>query len=473
MGPFIEGYRAWLAERGYTPGTIVNMLAMAGSLGRWMDARGIAPGDLDRAAIAEFRDAMRAAGRAPNGSPQQRLPQGTLPPVTDEFTPQINRYRHRQDVDEAALIRGAADPVGRQSRGRTPPQLPPPRCIQMTALDAGAERTELICGPHHPFKRGHHRRAVPPAAPVLADRDALNVTGTQRPARVQQAPLNHTAVTDQLALLHDQRMHAAEHVLEGVTGDAVKGSIHQAADSRPSAGIKVRSVGGSQLDHVRPFWPAPAFRSGSSRRQPCHRPLQSTAGLRRARPGGRSHHRPEAPGSHSVEPAYADLAQPGQRQTRIATKPAGTLRSPWSGSEWGGSGTGAVPHVTARFLVGWLVREGPLDELHLLIFPVVLGHGMRLFAESGDKVPLKLAGGNVPERRRASHLRPGITMGRVSSGRAPRSGNLPDEPGDGAAQGTQSEKTAFRLEHDHVRGYRPRPARMTEKAPEHRPRGAG
>ena len=39
MGPFIEGYRAWLAERGYTPGTIVGMLAMAGGLGRWMDAR--------------------------------------------------------------------------------------------------------------------------------------------------------------------------------------------------------------------------------------------------------------------------------------------------------------------------------------------------------------------------------------------------------------------------------------------------
>ena len=63
MGPFIEGYRAWLAGRGYTPGTIVNMLAMAGVLGRWLDARGIALGDLDQAVITEFRDAMRAAGR--------------------------------------------------------------------------------------------------------------------------------------------------------------------------------------------------------------------------------------------------------------------------------------------------------------------------------------------------------------------------------------------------------------------------
>ena len=33
MGPFIEGYRAWLAGRGYTPGTIVSMLAMAGGSG--------------------------------------------------------------------------------------------------------------------------------------------------------------------------------------------------------------------------------------------------------------------------------------------------------------------------------------------------------------------------------------------------------------------------------------------------------
>jgi len=62
MGPFIEGYRAWLAGRGYTTDTVVNMLAMAGSLGRWMDARDFAPADLDQVAIAEFRDALRAAG---------------------------------------------------------------------------------------------------------------------------------------------------------------------------------------------------------------------------------------------------------------------------------------------------------------------------------------------------------------------------------------------------------------------------
>src|SRR5262249_33119205 len=62
MKPLIEGYRAWLAGRGYASGTIVNMLAAAGGLGRWMEARGVALGDLDRAAVTEFRDALRAAG---------------------------------------------------------------------------------------------------------------------------------------------------------------------------------------------------------------------------------------------------------------------------------------------------------------------------------------------------------------------------------------------------------------------------
>ena len=41
-------------------------------------------------------------------------------------------------------------------------------------------------------------------------------------------------------------------------------------------------------------------------------------------------------------------------------------------------------------LVSWLLRHGLLDRLDLLVFPVVLGHGKRLFAEPGDKVPLKL-----------------------------------------------------------------------------------
>ena len=43
-------------------------------------------------------------------------------------------------------------------------------------------------------------------------------------------------------------------------------------------------------------------------------------------------------------------------------------------------------------LVSWLLRQGLLDELHLLVFPVVIGSGKRLFSEPDGQVPLALAG---------------------------------------------------------------------------------
>jgi hypothetical protein len=63
MGPFIEGYRDWLAGRGYTSATVVNMLAMVSGLGRWMDSHDVAAVDLDQATIASFRTALLANGR--------------------------------------------------------------------------------------------------------------------------------------------------------------------------------------------------------------------------------------------------------------------------------------------------------------------------------------------------------------------------------------------------------------------------
>jgi dihydrofolate reductase len=37
-----------------------------------------------------------------------------------------------------------------------------------------------------------------------------------------------------------------------------------------------------------------------------------------------------------------------------------------------------------------LLREGLLDELQLIIYPVVVGKGRRLFQETGGKIPLRL-----------------------------------------------------------------------------------
>ncbi len=41
-------------------------------------------------------------------------------------------------------------------------------------------------------------------------------------------------------------------------------------------------------------------------------------------------------------------------------------------------------------LVQWLLRQGLLDELWLMLFPVLVGSGRRLFEDDGGQLPLKL-----------------------------------------------------------------------------------
>jgi site-specific recombinase XerD len=63
LGPQVEGHRAWLTARGYTPDTVRNMLKDLGQVGVWASAEGLEPAELDEARMATFLAACHAAGR--------------------------------------------------------------------------------------------------------------------------------------------------------------------------------------------------------------------------------------------------------------------------------------------------------------------------------------------------------------------------------------------------------------------------
>ena len=62
LGPQVEGYRAWLARRGYTPQTVRNMLKDLGQVGRVAVGRGLEVSELDEERMAAFLADRRAAG---------------------------------------------------------------------------------------------------------------------------------------------------------------------------------------------------------------------------------------------------------------------------------------------------------------------------------------------------------------------------------------------------------------------------
>ena len=74
LGSQVEGYRAWLLRRGYTPETVRNMLKDLGQLGLWSVAEGLELADLDETRMAAFLAARLAAGHRRVLGPRAMVP---------------------------------------------------------------------------------------------------------------------------------------------------------------------------------------------------------------------------------------------------------------------------------------------------------------------------------------------------------------------------------------------------------------
>jgi hypothetical protein len=121
VGPFVEGYRVWLLEAGYTPQTVRGMLKVLGQLGRWMDSEGVEVGRLDAAGVESFLAARRAGGdrRVPTFRALRALvtylrAAGVMLPENDssELTPverlvgEYRRWLHRRSASDDSSIEG-------------------------------------------------------------------------------------------------------------------------------------------------------------------------------------------------------------------------------------------------------------------------------------------------------------------------------------------------------------------------------
>ncbi|MGO9823193.1 MAG: tyrosine-type recombinase/integrase [Solirubrobacteraceae bacterium] len=62
LGLFVPGYRGWLLERGYAPGTVKHELGFLGALGRWMIDQGLEVEQLDGGVVDAYADVLRAGG---------------------------------------------------------------------------------------------------------------------------------------------------------------------------------------------------------------------------------------------------------------------------------------------------------------------------------------------------------------------------------------------------------------------------
>lgn len=103
LGSQVEGYRAWLAQRGYTPLTVRNMLKDLGQVGLWLAAEGLEAAQVDEEQMAAFLAARHESGCRRVPGPRAMLPllrylreAGVVPVARPALTPLgvlLGRYR--------------------------------------------------------------------------------------------------------------------------------------------------------------------------------------------------------------------------------------------------------------------------------------------------------------------------------------------------------------------------------------------
>jgi len=74
LGPEVEGYRAWLTHRGYTLGTVRNMLKDLGQVGLWLSAEGLESAQFDEERAAAILATRRRVGQRRAPGPRAMVP---------------------------------------------------------------------------------------------------------------------------------------------------------------------------------------------------------------------------------------------------------------------------------------------------------------------------------------------------------------------------------------------------------------
>jgi dihydrofolate reductase len=82
-----------------------------------------------------------------------------------------------------------------------------------------------------------------------------------------------------------------------------------------------------------------------------------------------------------IDPTWAGTSVVAAAIRELKTQQDGELVVPGSG-----------------FLVRWLLANGLVDQLDLLIYPVIIGQGTRLFSDSGPDIALELVGSRTTSR---------------------------------------------------------------------------